>query len=265
MQSGPPRRGRIKRRRKLPPTVTRANLGALGAWLVGSAVLNEGINTARRYFTGDEEAIAERVVYTDAVRERERYELERKRALLENEVLQNQLTRGRVELAKMLQPPPPPPPAGAPKPAESAGTLITPAMIEEKKPVGFAEKTKAKLRALVSSPLFMATAAAVLPVLLTRSSSPGRAYTPPSDFPPVEEPPLTGFEPEGVTYLGAELGGLDVTQLDQLAATEPAAETAPDKCEKVSPKRTKGQCRQGWFSETPTQLILKEWSRRPCQ
>lgn len=71
------------------------------------------------------------------------------------------------------------------------------------------------------------------------------------------EPDLTAFEPQGVAF--GELGG-------ELAfEPEPDTQTRGEECERIDPARTPGECRQGWFSETPKGLYLKEWSRRPCQ
>jgi len=77
--------------------------------------------------------------------------------------------------------------------------------------------------------------------------------------PLVDTPPdLTGFQDQSV-FLGGELGG------EPVLAPEPETLTQSDTCEKIDPAREVGQCRQGWFSETPKGLYLKEWSRRPCQ
>lgn len=77
--------------------------------------------------------------------------------------------------------------------------------------------------------------------------------------PLIDTPPdLTGFEQQSV-FLGGELGG------ELALSPEPQTGTESDVCEKVDPAREPGQCRQGWFSETPKGLYLKEWSRRPCQ
>lgn len=126
------------------------------------------------------------------------------------------------------------------------------------------EKTKLGIAwgKAIASPLFMPIFGVVLAKL---SAAGGSRRAAPSDFPSFEPelPPLTGFEPEGVTYLGGELGGTYAPEFG--LGVEPQAELATGKCERVSPKREPGQCRQGWFSETPSQLLLKEWSRRPCQ
>lgn len=77
---------------------------------------------------------------------------------------------------------------------------------------------------------------------------------------PYEAPfqePLTDYQPEPLAY--GELGGVP--------ALDPGfeEEVADEGCENVQPKRAPGECRQGWFEESPSELRLREWSRRPCQ
>lgn len=108
----------------------------------------------------------------------------------------------------------------------------------------------------IASPLFLP----LFGVALARLSSSLQS----SSSPPFEEfapEPLTGFQEGPVEFLGGQLGGID----PELFAEPDAAEATSEDCEKVTPKRTPGECRQGWFAETPTQMVLKEWSRRPCQ
>lgn len=71
-----------------------------------------------------------------------------------------------------------------------------------------------------------------------------------------EAPPLTGFQPEPV--FSGSLGGQP--EFDQSLEEEPVDE----ECENVQPRRAPGECRQGWFEESPSELRLREWSRRPC-
>jgi hypothetical protein len=157
--------------------------------------------------------------------------------------------RGLTESAAK-QPPAPP--------AAPVGTVFTNASIAAMTVPG-KQTAKQKLAAIwskaVASPLFLPLVGAGLAILSRPSSSS------PRDFPAFDEPPLTGFESGPVEFLGGQLGGID-PELFAQPATEVAAEGT---CEKIEPKRTPGECRQGWFAETPTKLLLKEWSRRPCQ
>jgi len=127
-------------------------------------------------------------------------------------------------------------------------------------PAAAAAAQKATMRsraaALLANPLFQVglLAAATLPMPKFGGGKKPRA--------PVEEfvaPPLTEFEPMGVAY--GELGGAPAFAEE----LEPETGTRGEECERIDPKRTPGECRQGWFSETPKGLYLKEWSRRPCQ
>lgn len=129
-------------------------------------------------------------------------------------------------------------PAPAPPPQAAKESL-------RKRAVAIANK-------LLSSPLGALTAGVGVAFL-------GSGGKPKPDPAPEEffEPDLTGFESEGVTF--GELGG-------ELAfEPDPETGTRGDECETIDPARTPGECRQGWFSETPERLYLKEWSRRPCQ
>lgn len=76
---------------------------------------------------------------------------------------------------------------------------------------------------------------------------------------------LTDFQPEPL--FSGTLGGVPVGGFSEEAMTEDALATGEQlqECEKIDPPRTPGECRQGWFAESPTALYLKEWSRRPCQ
>lgn len=119
-------------------------------------------------------------------------------------------------------------------------------------PVSIKTKIKAKIAAAAASPFFLpATALAV--ALLSRPKPAGAA----PEFQDFEAPLTDSQQPE--VFFGGELGG--VPQLEP----EPDTGTADDACEKIDPARSPGECRQGWFSETPEKLYLKEWSRRPCQ
>lgn len=117
------------------------------------------------------------------------------------------------------------------------------------------QKLAARWSAIVASPMFLPVLGAGLAVLSRPSTSSGGV--PFEELPP---PDLTGFESPPVEFLGGTLGGLDPEFFPQ--DEEPGG---GGECEKVTPERTPGQCRQGWFAETPTQLLLTEWSRRPCQ
>jgi hypothetical protein len=122
------------------------------------------------------------------------------------------------------------------------------------------DKVLQKVRPFFQSPLGSALAIGALGSLLGgRSRAGARAPAPaPED--------LTAFEPE-VVYLGGPFQGEEFApELDELAELDTEAEPARIcDCETVEPKRTKGECRQGYFWETPTSLRLQEWSRRPCR
>jgi hypothetical protein len=161
--------------------------------------------------------------------------------------------RGLTESAAKQPPPPPPPPALAPLTFQEqidAGIIKLP-------PPTTKQKIAKAWGAIVASPMFLPVLGAGLAIL----SRPSSSSSSPGDFPAFEEPPLTGFQEGPVEVLGGQLGGID-PELFAQPATEVAAEGT---CEKIEPKRTPGECRQGWFAETPTKLLLKEWSRRPCQ
>ena len=112
------------------------------------------------------------------------------------------------------------------------------------------EKWIARANALIANPFFQLSLLG-LPAL---NKSGGKKRAP--QLAP-ELPPLTGFDPGSVTF--GELGG------ELALEPDPMTETRGDDCESIDPRRTPGECRQGWFSETPDRLYLKEWSRRPCQ
>lgn len=158
-------------------------------------------------------------------------------------------TRGLTESAAKLPPAPPPPPAGQVLTNASIAAMTVPG------PATTKSKLAAAWSSFMSSPVFLPVLGAGLAILSRPSSSS------PRDFPAFEEPPLTGFQEGPVEFLGGNLAGVDPELFPQPA--ESAADGEP--CEKIEPKREPGQCRQGWFAETPTKLLLKEWSRRPCQ
>lgn len=116
-----------------------------------------------------------------------------------------------------------------------------------------AAKKPSLIKRIVDSPYFW-PAAGLATAFLPKG---GGGYKAPKPAPEDFYQPLTGYDPGSA--ISGELGG-------ELAyAPEPETGTRADECERVDPKRTAGQCRQGWFSETPKGLYLKEWSRRPCR
>lgn len=120
--------------------------------------------------------------------------------------------------------------------------------------VGYAQKVAAASSKFFSSQLGRIVGGAALIAALSGGGK-SKAKSAPEDLFDV---PLTDFQSDSA-LLSGELGGVPV--FDEATAED----AAPGKCEKVEPKRSVGECRQGWFSETPTKLLLKEWSRRPCQ
>lgn len=118
-------------------------------------------------------------------------------------------------------------------------------------PISMKQKIKAKIAAAAASPFFLPGAALAV-ALLSRPKAAGSA----PEFQDFEVPLTDSQQPE--VFFGGELGGVPQLEL------EPDTGTADDKCEKIDPARSVGECRQGWFSETPEKLYLKEWSRRSC-
>jgi len=175
------------------------------------------------------------------------------------------LERQLLAIPQVAQPPtaaPPPPPTGltatitAPPPTVP-GVAAAAAAATTKG--GLLARAQAAARAALTNPLFQTLAVAGLARLLPSDAPKGEPL--PELMP--EQGALTGFVPEGSPY--GELGGpLALQDIEAEPGTE-AERGVREKCEKVEPKRTRGQCRQGWFSETPNSLQLKEWSRRPCQ
>lgn len=146
----------------------------------------------------------------------------------------------------------------------AAGGKMPPATLKEKLAAQTAAATPAPLPAAAKKPSLakrvLASSYFWPTVGLASAFALRTPAAKPFDLGPlIDTPPdLTGFEEQSV-FLGGELGG-------ELAfSPEPQTGTEGDVCEKVDPAREPGQCRQGWFSETPKGLYLKEWSRRQCQ
>lgn len=134
--------------------------------------------------------------------------------------------------------------AGASRAAATAGPAA--AAAAQKKTM------RERAAALLANPLFTLGLLAASTISLPKFG--GKKSAPPAEE--FFDEPLTSFEPEGVTF--GELGG------DFAFEPDPQTESMGDECETIDPRRTPGECRQGWFSETPKALYLKEWSRRPC-
>jgi len=148
------------------------------------------------------------------------------------------------------------PAGGAPRPPKRQGMKVP-----KVPPIAAAPKSAwwSKAQKYLTHPLGLLAVGAVAQRALSPRPNKGR---PASDLAPDAD--LTAFEDQSVfsgNVGGAFYEGEDVgAQLD--AELEPRTATA--KCEDVDPRRVPGQCRQGWFSETPNKLFLKEWSRRGC-
>lgn len=156
--------------------------------------------------------------------------------------------RGLTESAAKMPPAPPPAPAVAP--SLGVGTVTLP-------PLTTKAKIAKALTTAMASPIFLP----VLGAVIAKFTAPGSSSSaPPAEDLPPDEFPLTDFQEGPVEFLGGQLGGLDPNLLPQESVSE-----VSDQCEEIDPERTPGECRQGWFSETPTKLFLQEWSRRPCQ
>lgn len=151
--------------------------------------------------------------------------------------------RGLSEAAAKIPPPAPPVVTG------NIGTVTLPPPTAKQKLAALWAKT-------VASPLFLP----IVGALIAKAAAPRSASSPPSDF-PIED--LTGFQEGPVEFLGGQLGGTDPEFMASIAPETEAA-LAPG-CEEIDPPRVEGQCRQGWFAETPSKIFFKEWSRRPCQ
>jgi hypothetical protein len=150
------------------------------------------------------------------------------------------------------------PAGGAPTPPKRRGLKVP-----KVPPIAAVPSRKAalwaKVRPWVMSPLGVIGVSAVASRLTSpRPNKGGAASDLPaeSDLTAVDDYSVYSGNVGGAFYEGEDVGA----QLD--AELEPR--TAPAACEKIEPKRVPGQCRQGWFSETPNKLYLKEWSRRGC-
>jgi hypothetical protein len=165
-------------------------------------------------------------------------------------------------------PPRPPVPPGPPP----GRTVITPGGVVVQQPaVPTPATTKEKVIARANQVLswierhpLIATAAAAL---IAQAAQPGGRKPPaaPAEL-PVDEG-LTAFQPMELfsgTVGGVPVGAPALGAGEQLSEFEDV-DLEEGECERIDPPRSPGECRQGWFSETPDSLHLREWSRRPCR
>jgi len=148
------------------------------------------------------------------------------------------------------------PPGGTPTPPKRQGMKVP-----KVPPIAAAPKSAwwSKAQTYLRNPLALMAVGAVAQRVVAPRPNKGRPV--PDDVPGAD---LTAFEDYSV--FSGNVGG-SFQEGEDFAAqldTELEPRAATSKCEDVDPKRVPGQCRQGWFSETPNKLFLKEWSRRGC-